>query len=121
MAANVDADDAPTVPQAIHTLPLRSGRIQLVDSTGSIRVGTERLSIGRSPRCAVVLDDPSVSKVHAEVQATPRGVRLVDLQSLNGTFIGAIAIVDVYLTRPCEFHCGAKPTRGLFSSTRSAR
>ncbi len=111
MAANVDADDAPTVPEAIHTLPLRSGRIELVDSTGSIRVGTERLSIGRSPRCAIVLDDPSVSKVHAEVQATPRGVRLVDLQSLNGTFIGAIAIVDVYLTRPCEFHCGAKRLR----------
>ncbi len=64
-----------------------------------------------SPRCAIVLDDPSVSKVHAEVQATPRGVRLVDLQSLNGTFIGGTAIVDVYLTRPCEFHCGAKRLR----------
>jgi two-component system response regulator GlrR len=111
MAANADADDASTVPHATHTVPLRSGRIELVDSTGSIRVGTERLSIGRSPRCAIVLDDPSVSKVHAEVQATPRGVRLVDLQSLNGTFIGGTAIVDVYLTRPCEFHCGAKRLR----------
>jgi DNA-binding NtrC family response regulator len=70
------------------------------------------LLIGRSERCAIVLDDPNVSKVHAEVQATPRGVRLVDLQSRNGTFIGEASIVEAYLTGQCEFYCGE--TRLLF-------
>ena len=52
-----------------------------------------------------------MSKVHAEVQATPRGVRVVDLNSRNGTFIAEASIVEAYLTGPCEFRCGAKRLR----------
>jgi integrase len=36
-----------------------------------------------------------VSNVHAEVQATPRGVRVVDLNSRNGTFVAHLATEDV--------------------------
>ncbi len=111
MAADVDAEDALTVPQEIHVLSLRRGRVEVVGETGRVPVDMERLHIGRSPRCALVLDDPTVSKVHAEVQATPRGLRLVDLHSRNGTFIGEAAIVEVYLTGTCEFRCGAKQLR----------
>jgi two-component system response regulator GlrR len=52
-----------------------------------------------------------VSKVHAEVQATPRGVRLADLDSLNGTSVGKIALGEVYLNELCDFQCGAKRLR----------
>jgi DNA-binding NtrC family response regulator len=111
-AADVDADESfPTVPQETHVLSLRRGRIEVVGKPASLPVDMERLHIGRSPRCALVLDDPTVSKVHAEVQATPRGVRVVDLNSRNGTFIGEASIVEVYLTGPCEFRCGAKRLR----------
>ena len=110
--ADVDADEAfPTVPQETHVLSLRRGRIEVVGEAASVPVDMERLHIGRSPRCALVLDDPTVSKVHAEVQATPRGVRVVDLNSRNGTFIGEASIVEAYLTGPCEFRCGAKRLR----------
>ena len=111
MAAEVDADEAHTVPQETHVLSLRRGRIEVVGETASVPVDMERLHIGRSERCALVLDDPTVSKVHAEVQATPRGVRVVDLNSLNGTFIGEASIVEAYLTGSCEFRCGAKRLR----------
>ncbi len=111
MAADVDADEALTVPQETHVLSLRRGRIEVVGETASVPVDMERLHIGRSQRCALVLDDPSVSKVHAEVQATPRGVRVVDLNSLNGTFIGEASIVEAYLTGSCEFRCGTKRLR----------
>jgi DNA-binding NtrC family response regulator len=112
MAADVDADEAfPTVPQETHVLSLRRGRIEVVGEAASVPVDMERLHIGRSPRCALVLDDPTVSKVHAEVQATPRGVRVVDLNSRNGTFIAEASIVEAYLTGPCEFRCGAKRLR----------
>ncbi len=109
MAADVDADEAfPTVPRETHVLSLRGGRIQVVGETASVPVGMDRLHIGRSKRCALVLDDPTVSNVHAEVQATPRGVRVVDLNSRNGTFIGEASIVEVYLMDLCEFYCGEK-------------
>jgi pSer/pThr/pTyr-binding forkhead associated (FHA) protein len=71
MAADVDADEALTVPQATHVLSLRRGRVEVLGETANVPVDMERLHIGRSPRCALVLDDPTVSKVHAEVQATP--------------------------------------------------
>jgi DNA-binding NtrC family response regulator len=112
MVADVDADEAfPTVPQETHVLSLRRGRIEVVGEAASVPVDMERLHIGRSPRCALVLDDPTVSKVHAEVQATPRGVRVVDLNSRNGTFVAEASIVEAYLTGPCEFRCGAKRLR----------
>jgi DNA-binding NtrC family response regulator len=112
MAADVDADDAfPTVPWETHVLSLRRGHVEVVGETASVPVDMERVHIGRSQRCALVLDDPTVSKVHAEVQATPRGVRVVDLNSLNGTFIGEASIVEAYMTDLCEFRCGTRRLR----------
>jgi hypothetical protein len=112
-AIDVDPDEALTVAlaQETHVLSLRGGRIEVVGEDTSVPVDMERLHIGRSQRCALVLDDPTVSKVHAEVQATPRGVHLVDLNSLNGTFIGEASIVEAYMTGSCEFRCGAKRLR----------
>jgi transcriptional regulator with PAS, ATPase and Fis domain len=113
MVADVDSDEALTIalPQETHVLSLRRGRIEVVGATAYVPVDMERLHIGRSQRCALVLDDPTVSKVHAEVQATPRGLRVVDLNSRNGTFIGEASIVEAYMTRSCEFRCGAKRLR----------
>jgi two-component system, NtrC family, response regulator GlrR len=112
-AVDTDADEAHTLPYSgeMRVLTICGGRIEVVGEVASLRVGVERLHIGRAQRCALVLDDGTVSKVHAEVQATERGVRLLDLNSLNGTFIGEIGIVEVHLTRPCEFRCGAKRLR----------
>jgi DNA-binding NtrC family response regulator len=112
MVADLDADEGlTTVPLETHVLPLRRGRIEVVGEAASVPVDMERLHIGRSQRCALVLDDPTVSSVHAEVQATPKGVRVVDLNSLNGTFIGEASIVEAYLTGACEFRCGTKRLR----------
>ena len=45
------------------------------------------LAIGRAPRNDVVLNDPEVSKHHAEVIVGGGCVRVRDLGSSNGTFI----------------------------------
>jgi DNA-binding NtrC family response regulator len=111
VAADVNADDALTLPQETHLLPLRGGRIEVVGESSSMTVGMERLHIGRSKSCALVLQDPTVGRVHMEVQATPRGVRVADLRSCNGTFIGGAQIVEAYLTGPCELRCGTKRLR----------
>lgn len=44
----------------------------------------ERMTIGRSRDCDVVIDDPNVSRTHAELRKTIEGWLVVDLGSTNG-------------------------------------
>jgi DNA-binding winged helix-turn-helix (wHTH) protein len=44
--------------------------------------------IGRDPRCAVWLEDESVSRRHARITVANGTARLEDLGSTNGTFVG---------------------------------
>ncbi|MBM7115452.1 FHA domain-containing protein [Archangium primigenium] len=48
---------------------------------------TSKLVVGRQPPAAVVFDDDSVSRRHAEVEDTPQGPMVRDLGSANGTFL----------------------------------
>jgi HD-GYP domain-containing protein (c-di-GMP phosphodiesterase class II) len=45
------------------------------------------LRAGRLSTLEIVLDDPSVSRRHAEIRATDHGWRMRDLKSTNGTFL----------------------------------
>lgn len=105
--------DAPTLPlsEATHTVSIHGGRIDSPDDGASLLLGQDRHLIGRARRCDLVLDDPTVSAVHAEVQATPKGVHLVDLSSRNGTFVGDMQVMEAYLTGAREFRCGSRRLR----------
>ncbi|HYO52750.1 FHA domain-containing protein [Archangium sp.] len=46
-----------------------------------------KLLVGRQAPASVLLDDDSVSRKHAEVEATPEGAVLRDLGSANGTLV----------------------------------
>jgi pSer/pThr/pTyr-binding forkhead associated (FHA) protein len=47
---------------------------------------TERTSrIGRDPAAAIIIQDPSVSRFHAQITRQPSGYYLADLESSNGT------------------------------------
>jgi putative nucleotidyltransferase with HDIG domain len=54
--------------------------------------GERRLRIGRIEAFEVVLDDPSVSRRHAEVEYTEQGWVARDLGSSNGTFLNGVRI-----------------------------
>jgi len=61
--------------------------------------GTARLPdgehvIGRGAGCAVVIDLPSVSREHARLSVSHRELRLTDLGSKNGTFVGRMRITQ---------------------------
>ncbi|HEY0143833.1 MAG TPA: FHA domain-containing protein [Thermoanaerobaculia bacterium] len=43
--------------------------------------------IGRRPDCAIRIDSPSASRVHAKLEVGPSSLRIEDLRSKNGTFI----------------------------------
>lgn len=70
------------------------------DAGKSFTVGdfvTQRVLIGQSPVCTVCLTDRAVSRRHAAFEGDRAGVRLVDLDSSNGTFVNDLRIRDVYL------------------------
>lgn len=63
--------------------------------------------IGRRPDCAVAIDDPSVSRVHARLEITRDVMRIEDLHSKNGTFIEGRRISEpTELLNRCEVVIG---------------
>jgi putative nucleotidyltransferase with HDIG domain len=51
-----------------------------------------RLRAGRLSNLDIVLDDNSVSRLHAEVRATDQGWSVRDLRSTNGTFLNGVRL-----------------------------
>ncbi|MET0283508.1 MAG: FHA domain-containing protein [Polyangiales bacterium] len=50
------------------------------------------LTLGRSSDCQITIDDPLVSRVHAELTVTENGVKVRDLGSRNGVRINDVLI-----------------------------
>ncbi len=57
-----------------------------------VGVGSQVLTIGRLPECAIVLDDPNGSRRHAQVRREGDAVFVVDLGSTNGTRVNGIVV-----------------------------
>ncbi len=80
--------------------PVRAKVARLVvvaSSDAALRTGhafavAGTMLIGRSGAAGIVLPDGSVSAIHAEIQASPRGWLVRDLGSLNGTLIAGVAL-----------------------------
>ena len=80
-----DASDTNERPSADADRPLR-GWLEAGDRTYSLGSGDH--TIGRDPRCAVCLDDASVSRRHARIRVARTGDAVIeDLDSTNGTFV----------------------------------
>jgi serine phosphatase RsbU (regulator of sigma subunit) len=71
-----------------HGLRVQVGMRQL----GVIPVGRTHLSIGRSPRAQLTIDDPFASRLHAEVWHDGEAGWVSDLGSSNGTFLNGSRI-----------------------------
>ena len=52
-----------------------------------VPLGSRRLTAGRHPDSDLFLDDVTVSRRHAEVVYTDRGYEVIDVGSLNGTYV----------------------------------
>lgn len=96
VSATLRADDL-AVPDAQLLAP--DGR--------AVRLGPGRLLIGRDPECALVVDDPKVSRRHAEVVGTPEGYLLNDLGSTNGSFVNGRSCRSQLLSSGDELTLGA--------------
>lgn len=63
---------------------------------------TRALRIGRSAECDLVVTDPSVSRLHAELRPGPRGWYLADLGSTNGTRVNGWRVRAPRRVRACD-------------------
>lgn len=85
-------------------LALRASRARLVvegESAVELHpIATLSTTIGRDPRCAIVLDDRRVSNEHARIAWHDGTPRLEDLDSKNGTRVDAARLLPEQIGRP---------------------
>ena len=62
-----------------------------------VPLGEDPITLGRSSRAEVQLDQESVSRSHCQVSYDGHGYRLRDLGSTNGTYVNALLIARVHL------------------------
>ncbi len=62
--------------------------------------------VGGSQRCDLVLQDPLVSRVHIELRHVGDRWLLVDRDSTNGTFVGDLQVVEIWVNPGTELRLG---------------
>jgi DNA-binding NtrC family response regulator len=101
-------------PDGGETLLLQKARVSVLEGPdrGAILVVEQpRVVVGSGSECDLVLTDPAVSRLHAELRATDRGYALKDLGSTNGTFAGGLRVVEVLLGAPTTLTLGETEIR----------
>ena len=75
--------------------------LKLVAATGSpsllVREG-RAFTVGRAATCDLPIQDPTVSRRHAELELAGAGVRVRDMGSTNGTYLDGTRITDALVT-----------------------
>ncbi|MCL4287361.1 MAG: FHA domain-containing protein [Thermoleophilia bacterium] len=86
----------------------------------TIHLGSGALTIGRDPANEVVLDDPNVSRFHAEVRPVDGASEVRDLGSRNGTRVDGGFVGGSVVIRPGA-EIGIGPFRLVFDGSRFVR
>ena len=63
-------------------------------------------TVGRHPTNDFVVEDPRISGAHLELTRVPTGVRVRDLESTNGTWLGTSRIIEAEITPGAEITIG---------------
>lgn len=73
-------------------------RLEWVDRSGAHSVDISRaVVLGTSPHAGVVIREPTVSRLHAEIDVDERGPVVRDLGSTNGTFVDRVEVKSARL------------------------
>ncbi|MFI5079066.1 MAG: FHA domain-containing protein, partial [Vicinamibacteria bacterium] len=79
--------------------PLAGGlALRVVEGSATVPVGHtyavkgDLATLGRSETCDIVVGEKDVSRRHARVERTPEGLRIVDLDSAGGVWVGTEAV-----------------------------
>jgi DNA-binding NtrC family response regulator len=105
--------DAETLPHASRipkTAKVMLPRVHVAwtDALGTHELRVDKSAIvGSSPSVPLRVDDPLVSRLHAELTVQPTGVWLRDLASKNGTFIEGVRVVEAQVPPGGRIRIGA--------------
>ena len=81
---------------------------ELVLPDGSrVALGDGPVTLGRLPECDVVINDPNVSRRHAEFRRVTDGVVVTDLGSTNGTRVNGAPVREQQLVSGDEITVGS--------------
>jgi FHA domain len=106
---DVRADDHPPGTEAVEALAPGTALlvVQRGPNAGSrYLLDADSTSVGRHPDAVIFLDDVTVSRRHAEFRREATGFRVVDVGSLNGTYVNRHRIDDVVLANGDEVQIG---------------
>jgi DNA-binding NtrC family response regulator len=59
-----------------------------------VALGGRPVVVGAGPTCDMILDDPRVSRRHAEIRAGLEGIQISDLGSTNGVWVDGVRIKE---------------------------
>jgi DNA-binding NtrC family response regulator len=78
-----------------------------IDRGKRMVVAPSRTRIGTAPSSHFRLTDPSVSRIHCELDCIPAGLRVVDPGSTNGTFVDGVRVRDADVVPGSRLRLGA--------------
>ncbi len=111
----VASDGGPVVSVPRYRLVVVSG-----PDTGEGAISEDgRMTIGSAEGVTLRLSDPTVSRFHAELEATPQGIVIRDLGSTNGTHLGAAAVREVVVKSAVEIDVGRTRVRLFLGNERT--
>jgi len=84
---------------------------KLIISGTAHELAEDLITIGRGPDNMIVINDPSVSTHHAQLQRAGETYRLKDLDSTNGTRINGIPVTETGLRFDDQIRFGAAEAR----------
>lgn len=92
-------------------LALQPGESAIVLTRGPgagslLRLGHDAVTLGRSSKATILLDDISVSRRHAEIRAGPSCYRIRDLGSLNGVYVNDSLVEEAVLSHADDIRIG---------------
>jgi len=76
------------------------------DAGARFEFADESVRVGALPSNDLTLRDPRVSGLHLEISVSPRGVRVRDPGSTNGTRVDGVRTSDAFLRRGSEIRIG---------------
>jgi transcriptional regulator with GAF, ATPase, and Fis domain len=94
--------------RATGTLKERKYQVSVVSGpdAGLTKAIEGSLIVGSHPDAGLSLKDNTVSRYHVELSARPDGVRVKDLESTNGTYLGGTRITEVIVEDQATFSVG---------------
>ena len=103
-----ETDEERLAFQRTPSLAGESVRVSWADGAGThSAIVSERVTIGSASGANIVVSDPTVSRLHAELEPREDGLWIRDLGSKNGTWVRGVFVVEARLASERQVRLGS--------------